>query len=67
MRTTDVFLAFPYLILAIAIASAVGPGLTTVTLALTAVWWPSGLRPPAGHDVGNDGADHQRAADQRAI
>ncbi len=44
MRTTDVFLAFPYLILAIAIASAVGPGLTTVTVALTAVWWPGYAR-----------------------
>ena len=30
MRTTDVFLAFPYLILAIAISAAVGPGLLTV-------------------------------------
>jgi peptide/nickel transport system permease protein len=44
MRGTDVFLAFPYLILAIAIASAVGPGLTTVTVALTAVWWPGYAR-----------------------
>jgi peptide/nickel transport system permease protein len=44
MRTTDVFLAFPYLILAIAIASAVGPGLTTVVVALIAVWWPGYAR-----------------------
>jgi peptide/nickel transport system permease protein len=44
MRSTDVFLAFPYLILAIAIASAVGPGLTTVVVALTAVWWPGYAR-----------------------
>lgn len=44
MRTTDVFLAFPYLILAIAIASAVGPGLTTVVVALVAVWWPGYAR-----------------------
>jgi peptide/nickel transport system permease protein len=44
MRTTDVFLAFPYLILAIAIAAAEGPGLTTVLIALTAVWWPSYAR-----------------------
>ena len=39
-RTTDVILAFTYLMLAIAIASAVGPGLTTVIVALTAAWWP---------------------------
>jgi peptide/nickel transport system permease protein len=44
MRSTDVFLAFPYLILAIAIASAVGPGLSTVVVALTAVWWPGYAR-----------------------
>ena len=44
MRTTDVFLAFPYLILAIAIASAVGTGLTTVVVALTLVWWPGYAR-----------------------
>ena len=44
MRSTDVFLAFPYLILAIAIASSVGPGLTTVVVALTAVWWPGYAR-----------------------
>jgi peptide/nickel transport system permease protein len=44
MRTTDVFLAFPYLILAIAIAAAEGPGLTTALIALAAVWWPSYAR-----------------------
>jgi len=48
MRTTDVFLAFPYLILAIAIAAAEGPGLTTVLIALTAVWWPSYARVARG-------------------
>jgi peptide/nickel transport system permease protein len=44
MRTTDVFLAFPYLILAIAIAAAEGPGLGTALIALAAVWWPSYAR-----------------------
>jgi peptide/nickel transport system permease protein len=44
MRTTDVFLAFPYMILAIAIAAAEGPGLSTVLIALAAVWWPSYAR-----------------------
>lgn len=44
MRTTDVFLAFPYFVLAIAIAAAEGPGLTTVFIALAAVWWPSYAR-----------------------
>lgn len=44
MRTTDVFLAFPYFVLAIAIAAAEGPGLATVLIALVAVWWPSYAR-----------------------
>ena len=48
MRTTDVFLAFPYLILAIAISAAVGPGLLTVLIALIAVWWPSYARVTRG-------------------
>lgn len=48
MRTTDVFLSFPYMILAIAIAAAVGPGMTTVFLALVTVWWPSYARTVRG-------------------
>jgi peptide/nickel transport system permease protein len=48
MRTTDAFLAFPYLILAIALAAALGSGLTTVMIALLAVWWPSYARAVRG-------------------
>lgn len=48
MRSTDVFLSFPYLILAIAIAAAVGPGMSTVFIALVAVWWPSYARTVRG-------------------
>jgi peptide/nickel transport system permease protein len=44
MRITDVFLAFPALILAMAIVSAMGPSLRSVMIALTAVWWPSYAR-----------------------
>ncbi len=40
MRVTDVFLAFPSLILAVAIAATLGSGLGTIMLSLTAVWWP---------------------------
>ena len=40
MRITDIFLAFPYLILAVAIGAALGPGLGTIMLSLAAVWWP---------------------------
>jgi len=44
MRITDIFLAFPALILAMAIVSAIGPSLKSVMIALTAVWWPSYAR-----------------------
>jgi peptide/nickel transport system permease protein len=39
MRVTDVFLSFPTLILAMAIASLLGKNLFNLTLALIAVWW----------------------------
>jgi len=40
MRITDVFLAFPPLILALAVVAALGPGLTNTMLAISLVWWP---------------------------
>ena len=40
MRLTDLFLAFPALILAAAIAAAWGGSLTTTVLALATVYWP---------------------------
>src|SRR5207249_8928481 len=39
MRVTEVFLAFPPLILAIAIAGALGPSLTNAIIAIAAVTW----------------------------
>lgn len=44
MRITDIFLAFPALILAMAIVAALGPSLKSVMIALTVVWWPSYAR-----------------------
>lgn len=44
MRVTDVFLAFPGLILAMAIAAALGRNLTNLALALIIVWWPGYAR-----------------------
>lgn len=40
MRITEVFLAFPPLILALAIVAALGPGLVNAMLAISIVWWP---------------------------
>jgi peptide/nickel transport system permease protein len=40
MRTTDIFFAFPSLILAMAIAGALGPSLETAMIAIAVVTWP---------------------------
>jgi peptide/nickel transport system permease protein len=40
MRITDMFLAFPRLILAMAIAAALGPNLTNTVIAISLVAWP---------------------------
>ena len=44
MRITDIFLAFPPLILAMAITVALGPSITSVMFALIIVSWPSYTR-----------------------
>jgi peptide/nickel transport system permease protein len=40
MRVTDIFLAFPPLLLAIAIAAALGPSFINSMLAIALTWWP---------------------------
>jgi peptide/nickel transport system permease protein len=40
MRVTDIFLAVPPLILALAIASVLTPNLTNAMIAVTLMWWP---------------------------
>jgi len=40
MRVTDIFLAIPPLVLAMAIASILEPNLTNSMLAVTVMWWP---------------------------
>jgi len=40
MRLTDVCLAFPHLMLAMAIAAALGTGLRSAMVAISLTWWP---------------------------
>ena len=40
MSTTDLFLAFPSLLLAMAIVALLGPSLINAVIALTVSWWP---------------------------
>ncbi len=40
MRITDIFLAFPYLVLCMVISAALGSSLINVMIAMALVWWP---------------------------
>ncbi|WP_169987092.1 MULTISPECIES: ABC transporter permease [unclassified Microbispora] len=40
MRVTDVFLAFPALLLSLALAVVLQPSVTTVIVAIAVTWWP---------------------------
>jgi peptide/nickel transport system permease protein len=40
MRITDIFLAFPPLLLALALATVLPASLTSVTIAIAVTWWP---------------------------
>ncbi|NOZ73686.1 MAG: ABC transporter permease [Chloroflexi bacterium] len=44
MRIADIFLAFPSLVLAMAITAALGPGLNNAMLAIVVVLWPTYAR-----------------------
>lgn len=44
MRSTDVFFAFPGILLALAVASVLGRDLFNLSLALIIVWWPQYTR-----------------------
>jgi len=51
MRITDIFLAFPGIILALAIVAALGPSLIHTVYALIPVWWPSYTRLARGESL----------------
>jgi peptide/nickel transport system permease protein len=44
LRVTDIFLAFPSLVLALALAATLGRNLNATLIALTATWWPYYVR-----------------------
>jgi peptide/nickel transport system permease protein len=52
MRIVDMVLAFPSLILAMAIAAALGPSIQNSMLALLLVWWPPYARVARGQVLG---------------
>jgi peptide/nickel transport system permease protein len=44
MRVTDLFLAFPTIIMVLAVAATLGSGLLNATLSFVFVWWPPYVR-----------------------
>ncbi len=52
MRVVDILLAFPSLVLALAIVGMLGPSLTNVMLGMVAVWWVDYARVIRGLTVG---------------
>lgn len=44
MRIVDLFFGFPALVLALAVAAAIGRGLESVALSLAIIWWPGYAR-----------------------
>ncbi len=62
MRITDIFLAFPTIVLALAIAAALGPGLSSAMAALAAVWWPTYARLVRGQVLAIKNNDYVDAA-----
>lgn len=62
MRLPDIFLAFPTLVLAIALAVTFGPSLTNALLAMSLVYWPSYARLMYGQTLAITQLDYVRFA-----
>jgi len=56
LRVTDIFLAFPSLVLALAIAEVLGRGFTVALFAIAATWWPFYVRLVRGEVIAVKGA-----------
>lgn len=62
MRVVDVFLAFPYLALAIAVGAILGRSLPHAVIALAVAWWPQYARLMRGQVLAVKGADFVQGA-----
>jgi len=62
MRLADVTLAFPPVLLAMAIAASLGPGLINTAVALVIVWWPIYARLMRAQVLSVKKLDHVEAA-----
>ena len=62
MRITDIFLAFPPLLLAIVFAAVMEPSIQTTIIAITLVWWPVYARIVRGQVLSVRERDYVKAA-----
>lgn len=62
MRLADIFIAFPDLIMAMAVVSFLGPGLVNAMLAIVIIWWPQYARLVRGQVVGERSKQYVEAA-----
>ncbi len=62
LRLTEVFMAFPTIILAMAVAAALGPSLVNAVLAMVVVWWPNYARTVRALVLGVKTRDYVEAA-----
>ena len=62
MRITDVVMAFPAILLAMAISAALGPGLRNGFIAILIVWWPIYARLVRGQVLSIKQREHVEAA-----
>jgi peptide/nickel transport system permease protein len=63
MQITDIFLAFPGVLLAIAFAAVLGPGVTNLVIALCIVGWVSYARLARGQTLSIRSRQHVQAAE----
>jgi peptide/nickel transport system permease protein len=62
MRLADVTMAFPAILLAMAVAAALGPGLQNTLVAIVIVWWPIYARIMRGQVVSIKQREHVEAS-----
>lgn len=62
MRVTELFMAFPTIILAMAITAALGPDIRNAIIALVIVWWPSYARLLRGQVLKQKHSEYVEAA-----
>lgn len=62
MRIADIVMAFPAILLAMAVAAGLGPGLNNAMIAIIVVWWPIYARLMRGQVLSIKQRDHVESA-----